>query len=330
MLRMIWLSLLLLQLGGCGLDGDNHSEDVVIRGENLILDNSHGDGGAAWELPVCGACHPVEQIHADAGELTRKLTIDKGYESCTGCHGRNGTEEPRRCVICHNNADLSAMPHLDGAQSHNFSSNALGGMSDVDCLVCHSASDMDGLFELERDLTPIADALQLYSPYNSEADFCTRCHNRDHQQPGFKIDAEYDDPLIAIEESYRYVDKHGVELGTGTGTYTGLRSSYIYQSEVKCSDCHAMHGTNNSGLLLDSSAKGASLLDLTLPELTAHPYSVLSSGGEFSQLCVLCHQMNEIFDDGAADTGNGLAGVHQVGGECISCHSHGEGAQAGL
>ena len=330
MLRII-LFALLLQLGGCGVDsGGDSGGGTVAQGVNLILDATHGDGGAAWGLPDCSACHLVEQIHAGASATTRSMTIDKGYATCTGCHGSNGSGEPRRCLLCHNGTDMPASPHLDGTQSHNFSADALGGMADADCLICHVASDMDGAFELERDLTPIADAMQLYPPYNSEADFCTRCHNRDHQQPGFEMVTDYDDPLIAIEDSYRYVDQHGEVDGTGARTYAGLRSDYIYPSEVKCSDCHAMHGTNNSGLIIDNSAKGASRLDLSLPELAAHPFSVVATGGEYSQLCVLCHQMAVILDDGAVDTGNGLAGVHEVGSDCSTCHSHGEAVQAGL
>ena len=330
MLRII-LFALLLQLGGCGVDsGGDSGGGTVAQGVNLILDVSHGDGGAAWGLPDCSACHLVEQIHAGASATTRSMTIDKGYATCTGCHGSNGSGEPRRCLLCHNGADLPAMPHLDGTQSHNFSADALGRMADADCLICHVASDMDGAFELERDLTPIADAMQLYPPYNSEADFCTRCHNRDHQQPGFEMVTDYYDPLIAIEDSYRYVDQHGEVDGTGARTYAGLRSDYLYPSEVKCSDCHAMHGTNNSGLIIDNSAKGASRLDLSLPELAAHPFSVVTPGRDYSQLCVLCHQMAVILDDGAVDTGNGLAGVHEVGSDCSTCHSHGEAVQAGL
>jgi len=189
---------------------------------------------------------------------------------------------------------------------------------------------MDGIFELERDLTSMQDAMQIYSPYNREADFCLRCHNRDHQQSGFELVTDHNDPLIAIEDSYRYVDQHGEVDGTGTRTYAGLRGDYRYPNEVKCSDCHAVHGTNNGGLIIDSSAKGASRLDLSLPELVAHPYSVVTGGGEYSQLCVLCHQMTTLLDDGAVDAGNGLAGVHQVGTDCSVCHSHGEAVQAGL
>ncbi|NOR51159.1 MAG: hypothetical protein GQ470_00930, partial [Gammaproteobacteria bacterium] len=326
MLRMALLAIVLLQLGGCGDDSD--SGHTVAQGVNLILDSTHGDGGAAWGLPVCDACHLVEQIHAGASEPISTMTIDKGYDSCSGCHGSNGSSEPRQCLLCHNGVDMPASPHLDGSLSHNFSTNSLGGMVDADCLVCHVASDMDGSFELGRDFTPIADAMQLYPPYGSEADFCTRCHNRDHQQPGFEMVTDYNDPLISIEDSYRYVDQHGEVDGTGTRTFAGLRDGYRYQSEVKCSDCHAMHGTGNEtgnkGLIIDSSAKGASRLDLTLPELAAHPYDVVTGEGEYSQLCVLCHQMEMILDDGAVDAGNGLAGVHEVGSDCRACHSHGE------
>jgi len=56
----------------------------------------------------------------------------------------------------------------------------------------------------------------------------------------------------------------------------------------------------------------------------------VSPSGDYSQLCVTCHQMQDIVEQGAQNTGNGLSGVHQVGGDCRVCHVHGMAVQTGL
>jgi hypothetical protein len=105
-----------------------------------------------------------------------------------------------------------------------------------------------------------------------------------------------------------------------------------------------MHGTTNAGLIIDNSLKGAFLLNPTLRK-QAIPIDVIDGVNahnevvdlaDYSQLCVLCHNM-QIDDEttqlygGNHDTGNGLSGVHfEYGSDCVTCHSHGERVQKGL
>ena len=327
MVRLLLIVVLLLS--GCA-DGENgDTNNVSLESGNLLLGASHGENGSAWGLPDCSACHALKVIHKDAG-LIRGIVRDKGYSTCTGCHGRNGSleSEPRRCGVCHNRSDLRSAPILQGQHGHVFSVGASGAINDEQCLTCHQASDMDGVFELNTDLTIYPDANLLMSDYQRLSEFCVRCHNRDHQQSGFAIEGKgYDDPLIAVEEAFRYVDRHGLVDGSGERTYAGLHNAYLYRSVVECTDCHAMHGTDNDKLIIDSSLKGVTQLD---PSLRSKPYRINTSNGNYSQLCVLCHQMSVVLDEGESDTGNGLSGVHQVGSDCRPCHTHGEAVQAGL
>jgi hypothetical protein len=139
----------------------------------------------------------------------------------------------------------------------------------------------------------------------------------------------YADPLIALEDDYRYIDYHGWRDGSGEGTYHGLRSGYRYPQLVDCSDCHALHGTSNQKLIIDSSLKGAS--QLNGERFLLNDYRVeINEQGDYSQLCVLCHEMASQVDEGNLDTGNGLSGVHLVGQDCRPCHTHGESSQVGL
>lgn len=322
-MRTLLFCCLLLLLAAC--DGNTNTDSSSDT--DLLLDTSHGGGGAAWGLENCDACHAIAVIHQNEDGI-REIVKDKGHDTCAGCHGSNGTDAQRQCIICHNDKDLPDAPIQSGSHKHDFVANADLGLQDKQCLDCHYASDMDGVFEINRDLTRYPDANGINSPYASGADFCLRCHNRDHQQTDFPIlDKAFDDPLIAIEDTYTLVDKHGEVNSAGTGTYAGLRADYIYGSRVECTDCHAMHGTDNIKLFIDQSDKGSSKLD---PAIRGLPYSVHISGDDYSQLCVLCHDMDTLQDQGNVDTGNGLSGVHITGRSCIECHSHGEAVQAGL
>jgi cytochrome c553 len=324
-----WVVILLsLFLFACG--AEEQSETNASKPGSLLLDESHGDNGLAWGLEDCGACHAMTVIHQDSTETIREMVRDKGYGSCGGCHGSNGTTQTRQCLMCHNSADLPDAPYLDGHLSHAFAEGQEHGLTDEDCLVCHDYSDMNGVFDLNLDLSRFTDLAGQPSAYRVEADFCLRCHNRDHQQIGFEIPADdYSDPLIALEEDYQHIDYHGWRDVTGEGTYHGLRPAYRYPQVVDCSDCHALHGTTNEKLIIDSSRKGARML--TESSFREQSYDiVVSAEGDYSQLCVLCHAMQWEVDEGGQDTGNGLSGVHLVGDDCRPCHTHGEASQVGL
>jgi len=317
--------IVLPQLTGC--NGEGATRHVSQRTGQLLLDADHGDKGSAWGLKDCATCHPLPRIHSRA-EAIQGIVKDKGYVTCAGCHGGNGVEVERKCSICHNPADLPTAPYLNGAHSHNFISDGKGGQNDNHCIACHNAANMNGRFEPKLDLTAFPDATGQALPPQTVHDFCLRCHNRDHQQADFPMsDLDFRNPLIAMEDNYHFIDQHGELEGSGERTYTGLRAGYGYQTTVACTDCHAMHGTNNTSLIIDNSRKGVSLLD---PTRRQQAYTVDTKDGDFSTLCVLCHQMKVTLDAGESDTGNGLVGVHAVGVDCRTCHSHGEAVQAGL
>jgi hypothetical protein len=324
---LLSLSFLLAACGGGGEDAARVSSN---NPGGLLLNETHGDGGGAWGVEACDACHALSVIHENSSKEVREMVRDKGYDTCTGCHGSNGTQAGRQCLICHNERDLPGYPYLDGRHSHGFSDIVDAELSDDDCLVCHRYSDMNGVFDLNLDLSRFADANGQFSDYLAEAEFCLRCHNRDHQQPGYDIIGDgYDDPLIALEDDYRYIDYHGWRDGSGQGTYYGLRDHYRYPQLVDCGDCHAMHGSANSKLIIDRSDKGAGELDGA--DLSGAPYRIdIGDQGDYSQLCVICHQMTLVSDEGDVATGNGLSGVHLVGDDCRPCHTHGEASQAGL
>jgi hypothetical protein len=302
--------------------------DISLQRGELFLTPNHGGDGSAWGKAECAICHVRKLIHDDA-PVIRNIVRQKGYDTCTACHGSNGTNKPRYCTTCHNNEDLPDKPYLIGHLNHNFVVGTDNELGDSHCITCHQSSDMDGELELDTDFTRFPDAQNEIAPYQEQADFCLRCHNRDHQQPDFNINAtDYRDPLIAMEDNFNHIDFHGKTHGSGERTYAGLRQSdYHYKQTVQCDDCHAVHGTTNPKLIIDSSLVGAKKLD---PGFRDQNYPVDVVNGNYSELCVLCHQMDEIVEDGEIPTRNGLSGVHDVTSDCRTCHRHGLATQTGL
>jgi hypothetical protein len=312
-------------LSACGGDSNDFSGGLDTQNDsgNLILSSSHGGEGAAWGLPDCATCHPVSVIHNNARNI-KSIVEEKSYASCIGCHGDNGTGKERPCLMCHNDQNLPEHPQ-QGGFAHGFISGDPESLDDTQCVACHQASDMNGQFSINRDLTNFPDQRDEHSDYVSISEFCLRCHNQSFQQSGFEItNKEFDDPLIAMNDMFKFVDKHGQVDGSGQRLYAGLRDSYTYQSVVECSDCHAMHGSKNKHLIVDTLDKGISRLD----ESTHYDISI--SEGNSAQLCVMCHNMTVVSDDGDLDTGNGLSGVHDISSDCQQCHRHGETVQAGF
>ncbi len=327
MFRLLTIVTLMLLFTACG-GGSSDKLTQSALGE-LILTQTHGDAGSAWGKQDCDACHAIKVIHKNASATIQYLSKNKGYQACAGCHGSNGTSIERQCTTCHNNIDLPSSPLTDGGKVHHFKGEESALLNDKECIICHESSDMNGRFDINADLTHF-DA----TSYSSEAQFCQSCHNRAHQQDDFPITGkDFDDPLIAIEDDYKYFDYHGFRDGSGQGTYNGLRKNYQYPQVVDCTDCHAMHGTQNNQLIIDSSRKGVKQI---ADSIRNRPYSVYTDGtngtqaGDYGQLCVLCHNMEVINDSGNQDAGNGLKGVHEVDSDCRDCHTHGEATQIGL
>lgn len=305
------------------------AREVSQAAGNLLLTPSHG-GGEAWGKKQCKSCHLLQRMHKTVPTI--KAIVDKKkFASCTGCHGTNGTQAVRQCLVCHNVKDLPVNPMRTGKHRHDFNLKKDLPTTSGQCVACHAASDMDGQFEVQQDLTLLADKEVGKQAYIDVNDFCIRCHNRDHQQKKYPIkNAGKRDQAINAEDDYLKIDKHGVLDGDGKGVYTGLRTGkYNYKSIVDCVDCHTMHGTTNSSLIIDDSRKGVFLLD---KEIRNAAYKIeVFDNSDYSQLCVLCHDMKAVIHGGDTDTGNGLSGVHfNFGNECVTCHSHGERVQKGL
>ena len=306
--------------------------ETMALPDSLIINNNHGGDGSAWANPQCASCHLLEHIHANTSPEVKNLVKEKGYASCAGCHGDNGTHAQRECILCHNENNLTSVAQQAGDKTHNFTSHdsnpSTSNLKDSQCVTCHNDSNMDGNFTANADLTHFSNQYGSQSDYQHSNDFCLACHNKDHQQAGFTMDtSNYRDPLVAMEDNYHFVDMHGIKKGSGQRTYSGLREGYHYSSVLACTDCHAMHGTHNEQLIIDNTYEGLSRLSRQVKD---QGLSINTHNGEYAQLCVTCHNMDQLIEEGELDTGNGLSGVHQASGSCLECHRHGMAVQTGL
>lgn len=320
--------LLLLWIGFALTGGDVWAKTVSQSNGNLQLDSSHGNG-EGWGKSKCSSCHALQRLHQSVPTI-KTMVDQKKFATCTGCHGSNGTRVERQCIVCHNQNDLPQSPVRGGRHRHDFNAVKDLKTTSQQCVVCHQASDMDGRFELDRDLTQFDDSFVGKQSYANSSEFCLRCHNLDHQQAKWPIrHAGRRDQSQRAEDHYRNTDAHGVMEGDGDGLYSGLRTGqYAYKTVVDCVDCHTLHGTQNSSLLIENSRQGLLLLDEAFRKQN-WPVNVV--GDDVSDLCVLCHQMKNVIDGGDSPTRNGLSGVHfNEGTNCLKCHNHGEEANKGL
>ncbi len=379
--------MLFLVLAFAGMHQSVWARDVSQAKGNLFLTKNHG-GGEGWGKTQCESCHALFRIH-DSVPKTKTVVEQVGFDSCAGCHGQNGTSMQKRCVICHNNDVMPGVPHRNGRHRHDFSLSNTIPTTDEQCLDCHKASDMDGRFELDKDLTLFRDATGAKPPYANISEFCLRCHTESNPNKKHPIvDAGRRDQALLAEENYRLKDKHGIKKGLGDGAntepeiaalYYGLRlEKYKYPSVVECVDCHTMHGTNNaSNLIIDDSRQAKFFHDqktrrkpfdrklghmkirvldnkkfITNPNDDGPPTlsSIIDCSvtkkvkrGNYSQLCVMCHDMKNREEGkqlteqqlevmgGRCNTGNGRSGVHfNEGVSCIKCHYHGRSGISGL
>jgi hypothetical protein len=367
--RLIFFAIMVLTV----LSQGAVARDVSQAGGNLLLTPAHG-GGEGWGKTKCASCHALFRLH-DTVPKIKKLVNQKKFKSCSGCHGKNGTSVKQQCVLCHNNKDMPGIPRRTGKHRHDFSLLKTRPTTNEQCIACHAASDMNGRFELDRDLTMIEDSGGFKEPYPNISEFCIRCHNDNNPHKKYPIvNAGRRDQAIKSENHYRFIDKHGELNGSGEGIYTGLRSeNYSYKSIVECVDCHTMHGTTNeSNLIIDDSRKAKFFSDqqsrrkpehfkvkvlddksfIDNPDEDGPPQLVDEincaeqlpvKAGNYSQLCVLCHNMQNRpeesrlsqqdleFMGGHCATGNGLSGVHfNEGTNCVTCHYHGRPGISGL
>ena len=105
--------------------------DVSLEKGQLLLTPKHGGDGSAWGKEKCSACHFKQRIHEDAPAI-KEIVRDVGFSSCTGCHGKNGTDAPRLCKVCHNEQKLPGKPVLKGSETHDFSVNESRELNDED------------------------------------------------------------------------------------------------------------------------------------------------------------------------------------------------------
>ncbi|MGD9807943.1 MAG: hypothetical protein AB7E76_07100 [Deferribacterales bacterium] len=328
-LTLIIVSSILVACGGANVgDGSSPTRVTKSTAPQLLEPDDHA-GGYGWENDKCFLCHPVVQlqdIHSFSEPLGDSFAKvgDDDIGACLYCHGSNGlsgiTADTYQCVTCHQNSSIvSKAGMFSGHNMHDLDHD--GQISNSDCVICHSFSDMNGVMDLSIDLTAGGTA------YNDTNDFCLACHDGNGAfgvtPPALSVETEVNN----IYATYMGVgdtaaaqkltaDIHGIKDGNGQ-SFADFRGLYAANTTVSCLSCHQVHSSDNEYLITES-GESADLADEAA--LNAH-VSVIDS--DFSELCALCHATA-----GGGDTANGLTEVVHTStysSNCISCHYHGAG-----
>ncbi|ADD67575.1 hypothetical protein Dacet_0795 [Denitrovibrio acetiphilus DSM 12809] len=310
--------------------GDGASPVDASKGNapQLIKPSDHG-GGFGWENEKCYLCHTVAELE-DAHDFSPNLidsfgkldSADTG--ACLYCHGTNGlsgiTAESYQCTKCH--ADSNIVRSADMFKGHNtHDMNGDGEMTNADCVVCHSFSDMNGEIDVSVDFTKGSTA------YTDVSSFCLNCHDGNGafgiMPPALKFDADTTNlysTYMGVGETEsvqrQTADIHGVKNGNGQ-SFADFRGLYASNTTVSCLSCHKVHTSDNKYLITDS-GESADLADAA-----ALGASVSVKDDDFSELCALCH-----VTVGGSPTDNGLTGVvhsSTYSSKCTDCHYHGAG-----
>lgn len=319
---------------GGGNQGDTDEPTVVTKltAPQLTTPESHG-GGFGWANDKCFLCHPVsslKEIHAYSPRLGASFAKvgDDDTGACLYCHGSNGltvTAEDYQCMLCHKNADLVRSADMfDGSHMHDL--NGDGEISNADCVVCHSFSDMNGEMNLAVDFTKSG------GTYATTSDFCLTCHDGNG---AFGVMP----PLLTfdVDESNIYstymgtgdtdtarkdtADIHGIKDG-GTQSFAVFRGTYSNAMSVPCLSCHQVHSSDNAYLITESGSS-ATLTDDDAKAASVH----VTGDNNFSELCAVCHMTPN-----GAPTANGLTDVTHTStysSNCTDCHYHGAGYGSG-
>ncbi|MDF1613883.1 cytochrome c3 family protein [Desulfurivibrio dismutans] len=351
-----------LLLAACGGSSSAAKDDYDPPGTGVaprLLSSDDHAGGLGWGRKDCLTCHPMERVeamHAEmkgiADSLVRLADRVGGdvQRSCLACHDTNGLDpvQGRECLICHGNSGVMAgAGQFKKEHAHTITHIGGNALRDVDCVVCHERSNMDGTFDLNDDLTRFRAGVS----YDSINDFCLTCHDFDGvstpvgdiippplRYPELPQAPVYTDLQRSFmgagstdAERRATADIHGFRSGTSqadkpvvsAGLPNVYRAGYEAGMVLSCTDCHFVHSSGNPYLITERADTAGELTDAAV--LSS---SVAVSERNFEQLCAVCHTHEQ-----GGDVGNGLRGsLHFAGyvGDCVSCHYHGAGYIADL
>ncbi len=324
-------SFLLISCGG----SDNEDSPRLSGSFNppQLTESTKHYGGQAWESAECFNCHPLSNLD-DAHSYNSNLadSFSKVSENDTGvclyCHGNNGlknlTAEDYQCELCHENEQIVSSANMfNGVLNHDL--NADGFLSNIDCLICHKRSDMNGTVDFSIDFT------QSDSDYTNVSDFCLTCHDANGAFEILPPALQFNNDAKNILDTYlgmgttetekkSTADVHGAADGVPMSFGT-FRGDYDFNMQISCLSCHEVHTSDNKFLIAEDGSNAY------LTDSTAKSADIMVFNNNFSEFCALCHT-----NDNGSIAGNGLKEVvhdSPVSTNCTECHYHGAGYDNG-
>jgi hypothetical protein len=326
------LFIIAIAAASCG-GSEKLEEASVTMGMPLLSDPEKHKVG--WGRSDCASCHPyLPAVHP------RQVALP-GYTQdmvCISCHLGNGSGYAKKtpdCVFCHTNGAKPVNVSNKSAHSltrydDGYSNPAVKVMADIDCVICHDNTNMDGVFT-KADLSGFGkwDRAELNG-------FCLACHSPEG------VTAQGRDIKPADIKTKYEIDYHGAgsyaDRGFGDNLTGGYGTNY---PALPCLSCHTNHSSANRKLFRESFADGEGEFAVRL-----------NNPSDLRDLCAQCHQNiggvpapNGKKQTVKHDKPNGWcfkSGCHPVNGHilgaeyaehlmtaanggagCASCHRHG-------
>jgi cytochrome b subunit of formate dehydrogenase len=299
-----------LLCGQCHKEGAPVALNRELPQHNILENYSqsiHGEGLFDLGLTVTAVCTSCHNSHDILGRDDPQSSIHRTNiaETCTACHarieevhaqvieGRLWEEEPHKipsCSECHS-------PHEIRRPTHD-----LTGMSNADCLECHS----------DQDLTmkgPKGQEISLYvneKHYNQGAHSgtaCAQCHT--------DVTSSLDRPCATVESRVDCAVCHAEQVNQHAASSHGQLAAAGDEDAPTCLDCHEKHRTqkhtvptsptfarNVPDLCSQCHQQGeqaAQRVDSEVPdiirsyEMSIHGKGVMESGLVVSATCTDCH-----------------------------------------
>ena len=238
--------------------------------------------GIAPNNGICQVCHTSTSHHRFDGSGS----LHHEGADCTTCHSHGRGFIPvdgGSCIGCHS-TPLGSRAKIVNADGSGGHHLANATMSDSDCVTCHDASrHRQGIVRLWSSPGSTAAAFDVTGDQSQLTSFCAACHD--------------------------------------SATHPAIHQTNASWKPA-CTECHAVHDTDNSNLRLVRASVLNKTLNLNLPVTfgaRTGPGSFSDGFGANNGICQVCHTVT------SHHRYDGSGSSHNEGADCTLCHSHPDG-----
>ena len=294
----------------CGGGSENNDTTVRVSMPLLTRAEVHGSG-IGWKRNDCDSCHSFASLPAPHPNIVEVTGMTQN-EVCMMCHLGNGVDgrfNIPKCVNCHTDGNAFGAKAMSGAgfSMHTVTDKNAAQMSDIDCIICHDSTRMNGRFDYS-DLSALTSEGAEWDKSNLN-NFCLTCHSangvytQERSISGFNMKDVYPNDYHG-DTVYEY------EMGA-------LRPDNVRGEPLSCLNCHRVHTSDNRKLFIMT---GADARIVTDGDAKNAAVTLNGDDSDLRDLCVICHAGDTAHPD-SVPAPNGLyQTTKHIEGYCFNCH----------